>query len=228
MNLSNSILSKNSNEKLSFENKANLNFLYKNNSDNTLPYVFCNQFNKSLITGISQMSEVSTKNSSGLKEKKQKIKKRIGINIFEKLKSENLDNIVSKKIKAFEALEKLLINDNVNNENEKQIDKPEIKNDSKKEKDKKNSTVVGKTHTTNNNSIIKKKRIKKSLSIPKLDFSNIFNQNYNVPFCIQEVKYISQFSNEDSNTFDSNSEKKEIKNNNHQHKNYKKSKNKRN
>ena len=228
MNLSNNFLSKNSNEKLSFESKANLNFLYKHKSDNTLPYVFCNQFNKSLITGISQKSEVSTNNSSGLKEKNPKIKKRIGINIFEKSNSDKIDKIVDKKIRAFEALENLLFNDNVNNEKDEQIDRPEKKNEYKKEKEKKNATVVVKTHITNTNPTIEKKRIKKSLPIPKLDFSNIFNQYYNNPFYIQEVKYISQFNNEDSDTFDSNSEKKEIKNNHHQQKHYKKSKNKRN
>ena len=77
MNLSNYFISKNSDEKLSLDNKTNLNFLYKNKSDKTLSYIACNQFNKSLITGISQMSEISTKKSSGLKEKNQikKLKK---------------------------------------------------------------------------------------------------------------------------------------------------------
>ena len=59
---------------------------------------------------------------------------------------------------------------------------------------------------TNNDKKKEKKKIRKSLSIPKLDFSNIFNQ-YNNPFYIKEVEYISQFKVEDSNDTDSNSEK---------------------
>ena len=57
-----------------------------------------------------------------------------------------------------------------------------------------------------NNTKKKKKKIRKSLSIPKLDFSNIFNQHNN-PFYIKEVEYISQFKVEDSNDTDSNSDK---------------------
>ena len=200
MNPSNYFISKNSNDKLSFESKANLNFLNKHKSDNTLPYVICNEFNKSLFTGINQMSEISTKNSSGLKEKNQKIKKRIGINIFEKLNSEKIDKIVDKKSKAFEALENLLINDNVNNNYyDEKLKNSEIK----KEKVKKKLSLIVKT---NNDKKKLKKKIRKSLSIPKLDFSNIFNQ-YNNPFYIKEVEYISQFKVEDSNDTDSNSEK---------------------
>ena len=173
MNLSNYFISKNSDEKLSFDNKTNLNFLFKHKSDNTLPYIACNQFNKSLITGISQMSEIRTKKSSGLKEKKQKIKERIGINIFEKLNSGKIDKIVDKKLKAFEALEKLLINDNINNENEEQIKNNEIQKDFKKEKVKKNMSLAVKDY---NNKTFVNKKTKKSISIPKLDFSNIFKQ----------------------------------------------------
>ena len=156
MNPSNYFISKNSNDKLSFESKANLNFLNKHKSDNTLPYVICNEFNKSLFTGINQMSEISTKNSSGLKEKNQKIKKRIGINIFEKLNSEKIDKIVDKKSKAFEALENLLINDNVNNNYyDEKLKNSEIKKD-KKEKVKKNLSLIVKTNND------KKKEKKKS------------------------------------------------------------------
>ena len=134
MNLSNNFLSKNSNEKLSFESKANLNFLYKHKSDKTLPFVFCNQFNKSLITGISQKSEVSTNNSSGLKEKNSKIKKRIGINIFQKSNSEKIDKIVDKKIRAFEALENLLFNEKKKKMNKKKDLKKKMNTKKKKKR----------------------------------------------------------------------------------------------
>ena len=224
MEISNCFISKKSDNKLSSDSKANLNFLYKHKSDNSLPYIVCNQFNKSLITGVNQISEVSTKNSPGLKEKNQKIKKRIGINIFEKLDSENIDKIVEKKLKAFEALENLLINDNVNNEIDVQIKSKEIKNDLKKQKVNKNMSLLVKTYKTNT---VENKKIKKSLFIPKLDFSNIFNQ-YKNPFYIQEVKNVSQFKDEDDDNNDSNSEKKEINNNNCVNNHYKKSKNKRN
>ena len=71
------------------------------------------------------------------------------------------------------------------------------------------------------------KKTKKSISIPKIDFSNIFNQYYNNPFCIQEVKYISQFNNkEDNGNIESGGEKnseKEISNNYYQINHHKKS-----
>ena len=91
-------------EKLLINNKANCTTLNKFRSDKALPYIFCNKYNKSLITGINICSEISTKySSSGVKEKNLKIKRRIGIgiNFSDKLNPENLDKIYDNKIKAF-------------------------------------------------------------------------------------------------------------------------------
>ena len=90
MNLTNYI--KKLDEKLSSKNKANFGILNKLSSDNALSYIFCNQFNKSLIKGINTPSETSTKYSfSGVKEKNLKIKRRIGISLSEKINPQCID-----------------------------------------------------------------------------------------------------------------------------------------
>lgn len=166
-------------EKTFFDNKGCLNF-NKNRSDNTLPFLVCNQFNKSLLKGINHNSEISTKNSSlGMNEKKLKLKRRIGINVFDKLNPESIDKIVINKLKPFEALENLLTIDELYNNIEKQ-----------EQKEMKNSSSINKTQDNNNNET---KKEKKSLSIPKLDFSNIYNKYQRKPLYIQEVNYDSDF-----------------------------------
>ena len=159
-------------EKLSSQNKANFGIENKCSSDNALPYIFCNKFNKSLITGINTPSEASTKYSfSGVKEKNLKIKRRIGISLSEKINPQCIDIVFENKIKAFEALENLLENDNDNIEEERTSEE-ENKNENEKNKPKR----------------------KKILSVPKLDFSEIVKHYKKKPLYIQEVKYISDSS----------------------------------
>ena len=167
-------------EKTFFDDKGCLNF-NKNRSDNILPFLVCSQFNKSLLKVSNHNSEISTKNSSsGMNEKKLKLKRRIGINVFNKLNPENIDKIVNNKLKPFEALENLLIIDELYNNN--------VENQEQKEM--KDSISINKTQDNNNRET---KKEKKSLSIPKLDFSNIYNKYQRKPLYIQEVNYASYF-----------------------------------
>ena len=92
----------------------------------------------------------------------------MGITPIETLNLENFDKIISSKIKVFEALENLIMNDN-------DID------------DKNNENNY---ETLNNKNVVNKQR-NKNLSIPKLDFSNIINNYNRIPLYIQEVNYIS-------------------------------------
>ena len=202
----------------SFDKKLILNRTYKFNSNNSLPFPICNEFNKSLITGISEQSEASSQHSTpGIKKKNSRLKERIGINKPTlKINQGNIDKIVDDKIKVFEALESLLLNDNDNIGN---IDLDDINNSDRQNSDKDNY---------DNNSIIVNKKRKKSLSVPKLDFSNIFNNYSRRPWNIQEVKYVSDFLLDNSK--DSISDSDEDINNRQRKKKYKykinKSKNK--
>ena len=94
--------------KFSSDSKVNLFYLNKNSSNQTLPNLVCNEFNKSLITGISQISELSTKNSisNTIRDKHKKLKKKLGI-CSEKYNTSDIDEIVENKNKAFKALENL-------------------------------------------------------------------------------------------------------------------------
>ncbi len=85
-----------------------------------------------MITGINTPSEASTKYSfSGVKEKNLKIKRRIGISLSEKINPQCIDIVFENKIKAFEALENSLENDNDNIEEERASEE-ENKNEMKK------------------------------------------------------------------------------------------------
>ena len=195
MNLANKINIKIYENKKYFDIKSKIS--YKNKSDNSLQNIFCSQFKKSLITGSNQISEASTKNTLlGLNEKNRKIKKGSESNIIDELSPENIDKIITNKIKVFEALENIL---KIDNEYEEQIRGGDVKDINKLSLQKMN--------------IIKEKRVK-CLSVPKLDFTNIFNQYNCKPFYIKEVNYISSYSMEDSdyNSIFENNEK--IKNNN--------------
>ena len=168
MNLINASTSTNENslEALnSSDNKLNFKYSSKIRSENSLIYIKCNKFNKSLITGIYNNSEDNSQNS--ISKKNLKFKKKFGITPFEELNSDNIDKIILSKIKVFEALENLLKNDNDIDDN--------IIDDNL------------------NNEIITKKR-KKELSIPKLDFSNIYNDYNRKPLFIKEVQYISKYN----------------------------------
>lgn len=176
-------------EKLSCDNKVNLKYLNKNstyNSNSNFQNIICNQFNRTLITGINQISELSTKNSTtkSLKDKNIKLKKRMGINI-EKINENIIDEIYENKNKPFEALENLLIYDEINDINNYINNKENnnIKNDSN------NSISLNDTQNINT---YKLKKEKKCVSVPKLDFSVINNKYKNSKLIIKEVKNISK------------------------------------
>ena len=196
-----------------FDNKLNLNYCYKNKSDNNLPFIEYNLFNKSLFNGINQKSEIS---NSSISRRSLKIKNKIdkvGINPIQELNSENIDEIISRKSKIFEALEKLLINDNNKNDNNDNNDNDDNnmnnnynhnhnhnKNNNPiinksfidKKKDSNNFLSLNKSQDNINND--DKKKDKKSLSslcVPKLDLSDIVSEYETSPLYIQEVKYVS-------------------------------------
>ena len=214
MNLTSSTNSNSVEGNVSFDKKLKLNRNCKFNSNNSLPFPICNEFNKSLITGISQQSEASSKHSTpGIKKKNSRLKERIGINKpILAMNQEKIDKIVDDKIKVFEALESLLLNDNDNADN---TDLDDTNNNDRQNSDKDNSD--------NNSMIIDKKR-KKSISVPRLDFSNIFNKYSRKPLNIQEVKYISEFLLDNSD--DSVNDSDEDINNRKRKKKYKYKKNK--
>ena len=119
MNLTSSTNSNSVEGNVSFDKKLKLNRNCKFNSNNSLPFPICNEFNKSLITGISQQSEACSKlSTTGIKKKNSRLKERIGINKpIPAMNQESIDKIVDDKIKVFEALESLLLNDNDNTDN---------------------------------------------------------------------------------------------------------------
>ena len=216
MNITTSTFSNSLEENATLEKKLNLNLnlQYKNKSNSSLPQIICNQFNKSLITGINQKSEVSSRHSvSCIKEKNSKLKKRMGINTpIIRLIPENIDKILDDKVKMFEALENLIIDDDNNEINHNDDNDSEEKcNSEKKVSNKKIYTHIDK------NCPSKKKKAQSSLEVPKLDFSHIFNYYNKKPLYIQEVKYVSDFlldNNEDNNSDSDNenkSKKKKIK-----------------
>ena len=49
------------------------------------------------------------------------------------------------------------------------------------------------------------------MSVPKLDFSNIFNNYNKKPFYIQEVKYVSEFLMDDSDEKKSDFDSEDVK-----------------
>jgi hypothetical protein len=171
----------------SSDTKANLDYSKKNTSYQILPNFVLNQFNKTLITGINQMSELSTKNSvmNSIKDKHMKIKKKFGICSKQELTSFEIDEIVDAKNKAFEALENLLLNDEIfDNEN------------CKNEVDSNNSHIEDNINgnQTENTFIPKKK--KKRISIPKLDLTDILNNYKNSELYIREVKNVSKLEDD--------------------------------
>ena len=220
MNLTNSISSSTNENSLeaknSFDNnKLNINYR-KHRSDNILPFIEFNKFNISLFNGINQKSDISNKSSISGKSLKLKNKKRI--KPIEKLNSENIDEIISKKTKVFEALENLLRDDNDNdnnnddnNDNDNDNDKDNFDNKNYKEKNDDikfqkydnniqhiSDILFLENKEQNNTNNIKMKLHKKcllSVCVPKLDFSDIFNEYTTIPLYIQEVKYISKNQN---------------------------------
>lgn len=174
----------------SVDTKVNLNYLKKNTSYQTLPNYVCNQFNKGLITGINQMSELSTKNSvmNSIKDKHMKIKMKFGLCSKEELTPFEIDEIVEEKSKAFEALEILLLNDEL-------FDKEKCKNDSNEI----NSLTEDNINGSQSENTPSPKKERKSITIPKLDLTNILNDYKNSELYIREVRNVSKLKNDNEN-----------------------------
>ena len=186
--------------KFSSDSKVNLFYLNKNSSNQTLPNLVCNEFNKSLITGISQISELSTKNSisNTIRDKHKKLKKKLGI-CSEKYNTSDIDEIVENKNKAFEALENLVLNDEIldsssnNSNSEKNAtsnNNNHIEESSYLKNKLNNSNSTNDTQDVNNVNTCKSKKGKKCVSVPKLDFTNIYKKYNNNELNIKEVKYV--------------------------------------
>ena len=189
--------------KFSSDTKINFVYLNKNSSNQTLPNLVCNEFNKALITGISQISDLSTINSisNSIKDKHMKLKKKIGI-YSEKYNSSDIDEIVENKNKAFEALENLVLNDEIldnSNNNSISNSNSEINitsnnNNTRIEESnylKKNSNNFNSTNDTQNVNTFTSKKEKKCVSVPKLDFTSIYKKYNNSKLNIKEVKHVN-------------------------------------
>ena len=189
--------------KFSSDTKINFVYLNKNSSNQTLPNLVCNEFNKALITGISQMSDLSTLNSisNSIKDKHMKLKKKIGI-CSEKYNSSDIDEIVENKSKAFEALENLVLNDKIlddSNNNSISNSNSEINitsnnNNTHIEESnylKKNLNNFNSTNDTQNVNTFTSKKEKKCVSVPKLDFTSIYKKYNNSELNIKEVKHVN-------------------------------------
>ena len=92
-------------------------------------------------------------------------------NTDEKINNRNAENIGIKINHAFEALEKLILEDNDNNKTKNINDNssPSVSNEEDKIK-------------------IKTKKISHTITIPKLDFSDIFDYYQNTPVYIKQIK----------------------------------------
>ena len=189
--------------KFSSDTKINFVYLNKNSSNQTLPNLVCNEFNKALITGISQISDLSTINSisNSIKDKHMKLKKKIGI-YSEKYNSSDIDEIVENKNKAFEALENLVLNDEIldnSNNNSISNSNSEINitsnnNNTRIEESnylKKNLNNSNSTNDTQNVNTFTSKKEKKCVSVPKLDFTSIYKKYNNSELNIKEVKHVN-------------------------------------
>ena len=176
-----------------FNNKICSNIYKKNRSDNGLPFLVCNQFNKYLISGINPISDNSTKNSSSImREKTLNIKKKIGINIYVRLTPENLDKIIDSKKKPFEALENLIQNDIIEEETKENDNNLKIEDNSQNK--------IYKTQNTQNIINDKNKKKKKGISVPKLDFTSIYKHYSKRTLRIQEVEYFSKYIKENDDS----------------------------
>ena len=189
--------------KFSSDTKINFVYLNKNSLNQTLPNLVCNEFNKALITGISQISDLSTINSisNSIKDKHMKLKKKIGI-YSEKYNSSDIDEIVENKSKAFEALENLVLNDEIldnSNNNSISNSNSEINitsnnNNTRIEESnylKKNLNNFNSTNDTQNVNTFTSKKEKKCVSVPKLDFTSIYKKYNNSKLNIKEVKHVN-------------------------------------
>ena len=103
------------------------------------------------------------------------------LKIAEKLNQNNAD-IISKKIsKAFDALEQLILDDNIS----------EIKEEEKL----KIFSLSDEEEKSNDVNIVKSKKKAKTILIPKLDFSDIFEEYINNPLIIKEINNCKKIEN---------------------------------
>ena len=103
------------------------------------------------------------------------------LKIEEKLKQNNAD-IISKKIsKAFDALEQLILDDNISEIKEEE----KLKIFSSSDEEEKSNDV----------NIVKSKKKAKTILIPKLDFSDIFEDYINNPLIIKEINNCKKIGN---------------------------------
>jgi hypothetical protein len=174
----------------SFDAQVNLDYFKKNTSYQTLPNFVLNKFNKALIPGINQMSELSTKNSvmNLLKDKHIKIKRKFGICSKQELSPFEIDEIVDGKNRAFQALENLLLNNDIFDN--------EIYNN---EVDNNNNHIEDNINGNHSENTLISKKEKKSISVPKLDLTNIINDYKNNELFIREVKNVSKLKNDNTN-----------------------------
>ena len=110
------------------------------------------------------------------------------LNISAKLNQNNAD-IISKKISnAFDALEQLILDDNINGKKEDEENQLKISSSSDEEE------------KTNDVNILKSKKIAKTILIPKIDFSDIFEDYINNPLIIKEINKCTKLENHKGNT----------------------------
>ena len=139
-------------------------------------------FDSTISTGTSKVSETTNINSSSNKL----IQKNIYFENNSNIKENKINEIFGKKYKTFEALENLLINDeNDENNDNNNIEVHQDKNNNV-DKDNKN----------------KNKEInKKILSVPKLDFSNIYNDYKKNILFVKEINNEQRFSINQNNHY---------------------------
>ena len=95
------------------DSKFNNNESYKLKSEKSLTNITCNQFNKTLITGVTSMVTNESLITNCIKEKNN-IKKKLGI--YSEINQDYIDTFIDNKNRVFDALDNLLINDDVNND----------------------------------------------------------------------------------------------------------------
>jgi len=107
------------------------------------------------------------------------------LNIAEKQNQNNAD-IISKKISnAFEVLEQLILDDNINEKKEEQL---------------KISSSSDEEEKSNDVNILKSKKKAQTILIPKLDFSDIFEDYINNPLIIKEINNCKKLESNKGNT----------------------------
>ena len=174
------------------DTKFNIN---KYKSDKSLQNIICNQFNKTLITGVTSMVTNESLITNSVKEKNN-IKRKLGI--YSEINQDYIDAFIDNKNRVFNALENLLINDDVNNDmnNSNIKDKNNHVNNNNSDNNSSTNELKNFRHSKSKK---KKKKHKKHVSVPKLNFTEIFKKYEKRPLKIQEVKYESKFNDDSIN-----------------------------